>query len=792
MTRYLAIASIVLTAARMAAAQTVRGDSAFTDLHRDGNGIAALTASISTAFADVSAASALRAIAMSSRIDLTFDPSLPGLAKRVLVSSHERTVAAAILEITEPSGLRPRVSTSGAVIIVTAPASAKPTAATSADTSRGPVTLPTVRTDALRSERRSFESQTNVGGVVITGRELRVSPTFVEPDLMRSVQLLPGIEARSDWSAGFNVRGGEGDQSLILVDGYPIYNPYHLGGLFSTFIDATVGSVELRKGALPAKYGGRLSGVLDVQSAEPMSDEKHGSGEVSLVSSSMSVGETFARGAGSWTVAARRTYADAIVELLTPYSFPYHFQDVQGHITREFGNGVRVAATAYDGLDAAAGESSDEVGGNWGNAVVGASIAKRLDEHPRFGRLSLGDSAILEQRLSLTHFGANADITASIFHAHNSLSELRAAGSLASYRGTTTRSLGYELAQQRINYVARSAYQQLGDFIPFDSLRQRSTWAALYADQVWRPIDPLLVDIGVRLETVPTASWAGVSPRLSLKYFLSPSVAITAGAGRYAQWMHSLGREEEPVQPLQFWIASDSHAPVSTASDATIGLERWVTPRRLFHVEAFYKKYENLLIPNIDNDSRKIGDELSALGGYSYGVDVLLRQLDGGPFSGWLAYSYALNSRVGADGVRYFPTQDRRHNVNLVGSWKLGSLTLGARGNLASGMPYTPVIGGFRSTRYDPVLHRWTTATNEELIPGRLNSRRLPWYTRVDVSVNRRGHLFGLEANPYLSIVNVFNAHNPAGYLFSFSGRPDRSSFPNLPFAPTFGVSLAY
>jgi len=199
-----------------------------------------------------------------------------------------------------------------------------------------------------------------------------------------------------------------------------------------------------------------------------------------------------------------------------------------------------------------------------------------------------------------------------------------------------------------------------------------------------------------------------------------------------------------------------------------------------------------LLIPNIDNDSRKIGDELSALGGYSYGVDVLLRQLDGGPFSGWLAYSYALNSRVGADGVRYFPTQDRRHNVNLVGSWKLGSLTLGARGNLASGMPYTPVIGGFRSTRYDPVLHRWTTATNEELIPGRLNSRRLPWYTRVDVSVNRRGHLFGLEANPYLSIVNVFNAHNPAGYLFSFSGRPDRSSFPNLPFAPTFGVSLAY
>jgi hypothetical protein len=256
--------------------------------------------------------------------------------------------------------------------------------------------------------------------------------------------------------------------------------------------------------------------------------------------------------------------------------------------------------------------------------------------------------------------------------------------------------------------------------------------------------------------------------------------------------MHSLGREEEPVQPLQFWIASDSLTPVSTARDATIGLERWVTPHRLFHVEAFYKKYERLLVPNGDNDSRIRGDELSQTSGYSYGVDLLLRQLDGGPFSGWLAYSYALNTRVGADGVRYFPTQDRRHNLNLVGSWRLGSVTLGARANLASGIPYTPVLGGFRSMQYDPVLHRWSTATDEELIPGRLNSARLPWYTRVDVSVNRRGHLFGLEMNPYLSIVNVFNAHNPAAYLYSFSGRPDRASFPNLPFAPTFGVSFAY
>jgi hypothetical protein len=795
MTRHLTVSLILAAGVRVASAQTPTGDSVFTDLRRDGNSIAALAAKISTGFMDLSAGAALRTIATSARVDLTFDPALPGITTKTSIAPHERSVAVAILEVTQPLHLRARVSRSGQVIIV-GELPARPQArATAPDTTRAPVSLPAVRTDALRTERQTFESQTNVGGISITGRELRASPTFVEPDLMRSVQLLPGIEARSDWSAGFNVRGGEGDQSLVLIDGYPIYNPYHLGGLFSTFIDATVGNVELHKGALPARYGGRLSGVLDVQSAEPTSGELHGTAEVSLVSSSASVGETFASGNGTWTLAARRTYADAIVDLLTPYSFPYHFQDVQGHLTRTFSNGLRLAITGYDGLDAAAGSESDAVGANWGNSVVGATLSKRFDDHPRFTGLSLGDSAVVAQRVSFTHFGANSDFTQSLFHARNSLSEVRLGGSIASYRGTTVRTLGYEVARQTIQYAASSTSQQFGDFIPFDSLSQRSNWASVYAGQLWHPRASLLADVGLRLESVPTAHWTGLSPRVSLKYFIGHSTAITGGAGSYAQWMHSLGREEEPVQPLQFWIASGTQAPVSRASDATLGVERWVTPLRLFHVEAYYKKYEHLLIPNVNNDPRVAGDELSQVGGYSYGVDVLLRQLDGGPFSGWLAYSYGINARVGADGVGYWPAQDRRHNLNLVGSWHSGAVTFGARANIATGMPYTPVNGGFRRDHYDPVTQQWLpsrTSSDDELIPGALNSERLPWYTRVDVSIDRRGHLFGLPMNPYLSIVNVFNAHNPAAYMFTFTGRSTRASFPNLPFAPTFGVNVAY
>jgi hypothetical protein len=431
-------------------------------------------------------------------------------------------------------------------------------------------------------------------------------------------------------------------------------------------------------------------------------------------------------------------------------------------------------------------------GGKWGNSVLGATLSKRFTANPHFVGLALGDSVLVEQRASLSHFGVNVDLSEDLFRAHHTLAETRLSGSVASYRNTTVRTIGYEVAEQRLAYRAATAFNGFGDIIPLDSLAQYSRWAAVYADQLWHPSGSLLVDAGVRLETVPTANWSGVSPRLSLKYFLSPNAALTAGTGSYSQWMHSLGREEEPVQPLQFWVASDAATPVSHARDATVGLERWVSPRRLFHVETFYKWYDHLLVPNSFNDSRTSGDEFNVTRGTSYGLDVLLRQLDGGRFSGWLAYSYAFSSRVRADGSGYFPSQDRRHNLNLVGSWQLGSYALGARANFASGLPTTPVLGGFRRGRYNPATHAFVAETDEQNIAGPYNSLRLPWYARIDVSAKRSGKLFGARSETYLSILNIMNSHNPAAYIYSFGGQTDRGTFPNLPFAPTFGLSLAY
>src|SRR5206468_8237099 len=135
------------------------------------------------------------------------------------------------------------------------------------------------------TERVTFEQKPNVGTITITGSDLTSAPRFFgEADVLRAVRLLPGVTARNDYSVGMNVRGGEADQNLVLLDGYLIYNPFHMGGLFSTFMDASVGGIDLVTGAFPARYGGRLSSVLDVHSAEDIRSGIHGTTDVSVLS----------------------------------------------------------------------------------------------------------------------------------------------------------------------------------------------------------------------------------------------------------------------------------------------------------------------------------------------------------------------------------------------------------------------------------------------------------------------------------------------------------------------------
>jgi len=667
--------------------------------------------------------------------------------------------------------------------------------------------LGAVKTEAHTIERDAFETRPSVGTVQITARAAEGVPKFGEPDIMRVVQLLPGVEARNDFSTGLNVRGGESDQNLILIDGFPIYNPFHLGGLFSTFIDPTVRDITLMTGGFPARYGGRLSSVLDVHSSEEVRSGLHGTEEVSLLASTGELGGAFAQGRGSWMIAGRRTYADKFVSLISDQSLPYHFRDEQAHVTYALTPKTKLAFTMYDGADvlnaniAEFGDSTNANAGggaflfSWGNRVIGGSLAHTIARGDRdrnvLGSFFLGDSATLEQRASVSTFTTTLDVGDGSLRLFNRVSDRRVAGSLTSYTDAHERSFGYDVASYGIAYDAKSTQADDQLF----ALQQAPTSGAVYFDDLWRASARWMLDGGLRAETVTGTRWLGVSPRLSAKFFATPDLAFTAAAGRFSQWTHSLAREDIPVRLFDFWVASDSTTPVSTAWQYILGTERWFGRSRYGRIEGFYKKYDHLTESNPQDDPRRRGDEFFDVNGDSYGVDVLLRQLESGRFSGWLSYTYAVAARD-ENGVRYFPGHDRRHDVNLVGTWRFSKYLLGVRFGYATGTPYTNIVGEIIRRVYDPALNDYGTRGSgsiTEFIGGPRNGARLPTTQRLDLDVTRHYRWRGATISPYLSLVNAYDAKNVFIYVFDYTkAPPTRQAISQFPILPSAGVTIQF
>jgi hypothetical protein len=680
------------------------------------------------------------------------------------------------------------------------------------DTTRVDVTLvpgaqllQAIRTDARSADLERFLSRPSVGTITMSSAAMAGIPGIGEPDLVRTVQLLPGVGARNDFNATLNVRGGEADQNLVLLDGYPIYNPFHLGGLFSTFMDATVGDIELMTAAFPASLGGRLSSVLDVRSRDEARAGVHGSADVSVLATTGRLAGAFDRGRGSWSVAGRRTYADALTSLFTTSSFPYHFRDFHGRAAYELSSSVRVALTAYGGrdvLDANMAElEGDSVASrasqgrwafDWGNRVVGASITKELGADARLPLLGwqLGDGTTLEQRVSSSSFNTLLDVGEGALSQRSEISDLRLAGSAVARGARHDRSLGYEVSWHRIRYASGAPQTGTSSF----DIVQRPTTGALWIGDLWRISPRWLAEGGLRAEAVPAREWMGLSPRLSLKYFATPELAFTAAAGRVSQSLHSLAGDG-PLRYFDIWIASDSFLPVATAWHYVLGAERRVLDAGSVRVEGFVKRFYRVQEANRLDDPQRRGDEFLTADGRASGVDLLARWQPASGLAGWIAYSYGVSERW-RDTLRWAPGHDRRHDLDVVAIWHLARYRMGARFGLQSGTPYTPIVGGITRRVYDPSLDRWGTGEpviEIEALGGSHNSERFPVAHRLDLDVSREFQRGGATITPYVSVANAYNAKNVFVYLYQYStDAPTRRAISQFPVLPSAGVRVAF
>lgn len=677
-------------------------------------------------------------------------------------------------------------------------------------------------------ERTRFETEAGVTSRVITGEELKSLPGLGEADVLRAIEVLPGVVSTSDFSSAFNVRGGSADQNLILLDGFPIFNPFHLGGLFSVFNGDVIERAELLAGGFGAEYGGRVSSVLTVET-EPGTRGRgvHGSGGVSVLATRLALrGDLPVRDSlgrrGGWLVSLRRSYFDA---LLAPVvNFPYHLTDLQLGASIPLPRGGTLRLTGYGGEDVldlsdfelpngddeeddgegppeAEDNDADDilrVRWNWGNQVAGAHWNQPLGRWNVDTRLGFSRFA---ESLTFVDFG-----------------DTRFASGISqwSLRSDWARPLGARLGMQVGGEAALLGYRNLGEAggTTFFEGRRRGTLASGYGQLRWEPSSRWIVEPGLRADvwTADGFTRSVVSPRLAAKRFFGADrdAAVKASVGRYAQFLHSLRDENLPVSN-DTWVTADADVPAVVSDQVQAGIEKFWGDRWYVSAEAYARRFRGVTERNLADDPNRDGDDLLEGDGRSYGFDLLVRRTSG-RLTGWTTLSLLKATRTFPDPtaagldlpqtVSFPPIFDRRVDLDVVAQYRMGRGTeLGARFNFGSGVPYsrpvaqivgfeTDVVGGGyrfpRPVSADPDLPIY-------VVPGRRNQERYPAYHRLDVTLRRTLTRRWGTLTPYVQVLNTYNRRNVLFYYVRYDRQPPtQSGLSMFPILPTIGLEVTF
>ena len=669
-----------------------------------------------------------------------------------------------------------------------------------------------ISVEAERSrERARFEQ---VGGATVRALNLddvRIVPGLAEPDPVRALEVLPGVVSTSDFSAAFHVRGGSQDQNLILLDGMPIFSPFHLGGVFSVFNADMIDRVELHSGGFPAEHGGRVSSVLQVESDAGDGDFSI-DGAVSLLATRAAVGGRLATSVADalgfasvrYRMSARRSYLDLIVKQV-----PYHLTDVQTIVEGWTTGGDRIMLTAYTGRDVFDLTSLDDedfplrINLDWGNDALGARWTRlrrgggSLDVRANFSRyltgLTFPDFADtrLSSRIKQGQFRADLD--------------LRPSERVSVQVGTSAERQFYK------NLFSTGGTE-------FGSGIGNGWLLGTYVQTRWSAPRAWLVELGLRADgySPDPGDWVQeIAPRLAVKRFLGGGdVAVKVAVGRYTQFVHSLRDEELPIG-LDFWVLAGARAPHTISDQLQVGIEGYHGIDWFWSLEGYVRSFDGVVTFNTADDPNDDFDDILSGDGLSYGVDLMMRK-ETGAVNGWLAVSYLEADRTfpdplsplpGQPEVSYSPIFDRRIDVDLVlrypAPWGWEG---GIRWNLGTGIPYTSVLGSYQY--YEPRYVggrglEWSGAPDPDADPdddgdfgvvlGDRNSSRYPAYHRLDVSFRRTSEKSWGSITPYVNLVNVYNRRNVLFYFFEYERSPAvRSGVSMFPVLPTFGVEVRF
>ena len=703
----------------------------------------------------------------------------------------------------------------------------------------------------VTAERQKFERSMESSQIALDLREINSAPAFVEPDVFRTLQMLPGVQTTSDFSSALYVRGSTPDQNLIMLDGIAIYNPYHLGGIFSTFNTDAIKEADFHAGGFPARYGGRMGAILNVINREGNTEKIMGSANLSLISSKALIEGPIPKWKGmkgSWMISGRRTYIDKVVDALklpsgsknsdgsdVPLQFPYYFYDYQIKVNIDFNQDHRLTFTRFYGddvLDFSYEDPSETISNEnvsiqqeskfgldwpWGNQTNG--LTWRWIVSPKMiAKTFLSNS---RYRFDFDLFFQNRDTY--IYTDSTAIN-------FTNFNWNIYDIIKDQTLESEVQYTLSNNHEITGGFqikkIKFDlgirydlstqdtsftwnplSLKNTTQEIAFFLQDRWEVSDRLKIRGGLRFTDYNLHKKIYVDPRVGIKYHFSDDIALKGNWGLYHQFLTTANNQDENLRLVELWLGIPKDKPASI-SEHVIGGVEYMSLRNIFYrIELYQKTFKNLLTLKQDNANEFEGTSQDSTinqfwdtRGNSNGLELLVKK-SSGKFNGWIGYTLSETKYFTEASGWHNPNFDRTHTVNIVGNYELtADLELSAALTQSSGNPYTKILG--RVYDWEQSLYNnsyWYPI--ESYLVGQKNTERYDDYFRVDIGMTRKGgNLFGLEYDTYWQIMNLTRHVNILSYRYRTKTDPltgnqlgvQRQPIPMFPLIFTFGVKFEF
>jgi hypothetical protein len=584
----------------------------------------------------------------------------------------------------------------------------------------------------------------------ITTKDIESIPViFGEKDIIKVMQLTPGVNSAGEGNSGFFVRGGAADQNLILLDEAPVYNASHLLGFFSVFNSDVIKDATLYKGGMPAKYGGRASSVMDIKTIDGNRKKLGVKGGIGLISSKLTIEAPIVKDKGSFVISGRRTYADIFLKLSNKKSLrenKLYFYDLTAKANYTIGKKDRIFVSGYFGRDNLAFGKTFSF--DWGNktgtlrlnhifsdklfsntSLIFSDYSYKIAE--KSGTKPLVISSVIRDFNFKQDFGYYLNDKNTLEFGFNMIYHKFIPGTLSEGE-TNTLKLDDKNAIESAIYIQNnskiSSVFSLNYGIRYSQFNLIGPGTKYEFDERGNVISKQKYSKGQGIQ-----QYQGIEPRINMKYQLNDISSVKASYNRNYQYMHLLSNSTS-AQPNDVWVPSSNNIKPLIADQFAIGYFRnFKHNMYAFSVEGYYKNFQNQLDYK-DGASlflnETVENQLVFGKGYAYGLEFLIKKTKG-KFTGWIGYTYSRSFKKIPEingGSAYPAKQDRIHDLSIVAMYSFND-----RVKLAMNwVYYTGNAVTFPSGKYE---------INGQLVPyyTERNGYRMPNYHRMDIGLTLDG-----------------------------------------------------